>query len=499
MSGHSLSDRSIASAGNKLLSSYARRLSLFSKPDMDIHIDNHFAKKVYSTSSTVAGHVSITCAADTPFDRVGILLLGTARSRFDGVSMPQATEHTFLKLEMPIPAATYPVPRLFEAGATYKIPFHFVIPQALTTSACSHRVVNPTVHEHHTRLPPSMGSWDRDDLSPVMAQVEYAVRARLLRDEHAHTAKVFEAVHPINVLPQNDEDAPLSVSPVDSIYAMDKTKTLRKGILSAKTGVVHISATQPAPAMSSADGNSIADTSVAVDLRFEPANPDALPPKVAITASKITAQTFWSASGVTSLPNLGDGLRFQADGRGVFPASSNLTSTTAQEKSWTQHIREQARRDSGYGSESTSESEGLSSNKKSSKKAEAKKEGPLYHSTRVQVPVRLPADKKMLIPTFHSCIVSRVYVLSLSVAMTSGNGSTVHTTLRVPLQVGVVSPEHNRATVDATGLPTFESATGGAEVDDYFRPRVLAMPEVEFVHVLPGYNDISGARPVAAH
>ncbi|KAH7035703.1 arrestin [Microdochium trichocladiopsis] len=500
MSGRSLSDRSVATAaGSKLFSGYVRRLSLFSKPDMDIHIDNHFHQKVYSTASPIAGHVSITCAADTPFDRVNILLLGIARSRIDGVNIPQITEHTFLKLEMPIPAASYPVPRVLEAGATYKIPFHFIIPQALTTSACNHRVVNGAVHEHHTRLPPSMGAWDRDDLAPAMAQVDYTVRARLLRDDAAHTAKVFEISHPINVLPQADEDAPLSVSPKDAIYAMSKTKTLRKSILSAKTGVVTVSATQPPPAMASVDGRSVNETSVSVDLQFEPANAETLPPKVAITASKITAQTFWSASGVASLPNLGDGLRYQSDGRGSFPATVNLASAAAQEHGWTQHNREQARRDSGYGSETASDSEGANT-KRSSKKAAAKKASPVYHSTRVQVPVTLPAHKKMFIPTFHSCIVSRVYVLNLSVTLTSGNGSTVHTTLSVPLQIGVVAPTHSRATVDATGLPTFEAAINDAEVDDFLRPRVLSVPTVEFVHdALPGYADISGARPVAAH
>ncbi|KXJ95190.1 hypothetical protein Micbo1qcDRAFT_157024 [Microdochium bolleyi] len=496
----SLSERSSIIANN-LFSGYARRLSLLVRPDMEIHIDNHYAKKVYSTASVVAGHVDITCAADTPFHRVHILLLGTARSRIDGVNIPQITEHTFLKLEMPIPAASYPTPRVLEAGATYKIPFHFVVPQALTTSACSHRVANGAVQDHHTRLPPSMGAWDRDDLAPAMAQVEYVVRARLFRDDPSQS-KVFEVAHPINVLPQTFEDAPLSISPTDTIYAMSKTKTLRKNILSAKSGKVTVSATQPPAAMVSADGRSAADTSVCVDLQFDPATADAIPPKVAITAAKVTAHSYWSASGVQTMPNLGDGLRSPADGRGSYPGAANLAITApVHDNSWKQHLPQQARRDSGYGSETASDSDNTRSGSKNGKKTSL-----MHHSTRVQVPVKLPTDKKMFIPTFHSCIVSRVYVLNLNVTLTTGAGSTVHTTLAVPLQIGVMPPDNNQAAADATGLPTFEAATQDAEVDAFLRPRVITVPTVEFAHdALPGYADISGgahmrgSRLLAAH
>ncbi|KAJ1331864.1 Bul1 C terminus [Microdochium nivale] len=478
-----------SSITGSLLSGYTRRLSLFSRPTMDVHIDNHYANKVYSTAALVAGHVSITCSADTPFHRVHILLLGTARSRIDGVSIPQITEHTFLKLEMPISSASYPVPRVLEAGTTYNIPFHFVIPQALTTSACNHRVASCAVQDHHTRLPPSMGAWDRDDLAPTMAQVEYAVRARLLRDDPSQT-KVFEVAHPINVLPQTFEDAPLSIAPTDAIYAMSKTKTLRKNILSAKSGKVTVSATQPPAAMVSADGRSATDTSVCVDLQFEPATAGAVPPKVAVTAAKITAYSYWSASGVPTMPNMGDGMRTPSDGQGSYPCTANLVATTVHEKSWKQQFRQLARRDSGYGSETASEADNARPSA-----SENIKTPPMYHSTRVQVPVKLPMDKKMMIPTFHSCIMSRVYVLNINVTITSGAGATVNTTLAVPLQVGVMAPVNDQATADASGLPSFEAATQDAQVDEFLRPRVITMPTIEFAHdALPGYADISGAQ-----
>ena len=52
------------------------------------------------------------------------------------------------------------VPRLVEAGHTFEVPFHFVVPGQLTLGACSHTVVNDAVRDYHTQPPPTMGSWD---------------------------------------------------------------------------------------------------------------------------------------------------------------------------------------------------------------------------------------------------------------------------------------------------------------------------------------------------
>lgn len=491
MSGPSLSEFSIAGA---LLSGYARKLSLTSKPNMEVHIENHFHTKVYSTSSLVAGHVHITSANDLRFDKIQILLLGCSKSRVDGVNLPQITQHIFLKLEMPIPESTYPVPRVLEAGGTYKIPFEFVIPQSLTLSACNHRVSNEPIHAHHVRLPPTMGSWEKDDFAPNMAQVEYSIRARIMREESGENVKLMEVCHPIHVFPEAIEDAPLNITSNDTQYTMSKSKSLRKNIISPKTGKVTVSVPQPKAVMMSADARSASNSFVILDLQYEPSSADAVPPRVTSVNSKITAITYFSTSGIKQFPNLGDWHRFGTDGRGSYSGSVALPSASFESANWKQHYRDQARRDSGYCSDQ-SDSDSARRSKKNSKRG-----SPFYYTARVQVPFSLPTDKKTFIPTFHSCITSRAYTLSVSVTLTSASGSTVTVPLVVPLQVGVAPLQRSSAIVDESGLPTFEAAIQDPEVDEFLRPRVLTVPNVDFAHTpLPGYGDVMAGRTVTAH
>ncbi|KAJ2979217.1 hypothetical protein NUW58_g7260 [Xylaria curta] len=251
------------------------------KVKMDIHIDNHYQSKIYTTSSTVAGHLKVNASHDVQFDKVQILLVGASRTRIDAINIPQATSHTFLKLMMPVPDSYYPENRRFEAGTTYTIPFHFVIPQHLTLNACSHHVPNDALKETHLRLPPSVGDWDKDDFTPNMSRTTYLVRARVYHedgDDKSH--KVAETSHDIKVIPMVAEDAPLNITQQDKLYVMSKKKTLRKSILSPKLGKVTVSANQPAPAMISSDGHSITPTTAQLDLVFEPTSNESQPPKV---------------------------------------------------------------------------------------------------------------------------------------------------------------------------------------------------------------------------
>ncbi|TGJ80955.1 hypothetical protein E0Z10_g7809 [Xylaria hypoxylon] len=469
------------------------------KINMDIHIDNHYQSRIYTTSSTVSGHVKVTTSHhDVPFNRVQVLLLGTSKTRIDAINIPQATSHTFLKLTMPIPDSYYPVPRCFGAGTTYTIPFHFVIPQHLTLNACGHRNPNDALKENHLRLPPSLGDWDKDDLTPYMSRITYCVRARVHhRDAEGQSVPGMEASHDIKVIPVVAEDAPLNITTQDKLYVMSKSKSLRKSIISPKLGKVTVSANQPAPAMISSDGHSISPTTAQLDLVFEPTSNESQPPKVVGVTSKVTAVTYYSAGGINQYPNLKNWARsFGADGRGAYSNSISIPATPVGNAAWSQLLTAQGRRDSGYDSEIRYESDQSANGRQppswghdSHKRNNNNKGAPYYYAMKVHVPVQLPACKKQFIPTFHSCISSRVYVLWMTVTLSTLVGTSSTVTVGVPLQIGVGSREDGR--VDATGLPTFEAAMEDAalEIDAYLRPRTMSVPNVEFNSQLPGYPE----------
>jgi len=477
----------------------ARKQSMLPKATMKIHIDNHYRSKIYTTSSIISGHVEVNASHSTDFDAIEILLLGTSRTNNDAVNIPQSTCHTFLKLIMPIPESYYPVPRRFEAGCTYRIPFHFVVPQHLTLNACSHCVPSDALKGHHLLLPPSVGNWEKDDCAPRMSRITYNVRARALHEGvDGRLTRLMEASCDINVLPLVAEEPPLSIGKQDRIYAMSKSKTLRKSILSPKLGKVTVSANQPAFAVTSLDGRSISPTTAHIDLKFEPTSSDSQPPKVAGVTSKVEVVTFYSSGSINQYPNLKDWARsFGAEGRGVYTSTVSLPSATTssciEDVYWRQHLAEQARRDSGYGSDAQSENSNADNNARRSRRAgnnSNNKSAPYYYAAKLRVPIQLPAFKKMFLPTFHSCIASRVYVLWLTVSLSVAGGNT-NFGLRVPLQVGVGDSGSDR--IDATGLPSFEAAmeevAAELEVDAFFHPRTISVPDVEFQSELPGYSE----------
>ncbi|KAI6090215.1 hypothetical protein F4821DRAFT_38631 [Hypoxylon rubiginosum] len=492
---------------------YARKLSIKPKPSITIHINNYYRSKVYTTGSEITGHVAINPQTDVRFDSLQIVLLGTTKTRVDAVSVPQSTAHTFLKLTMPIPESSYPVPRVFEAGMNYTLPFTFVIPSTLTLNACSHHVANSSVQEHHTRLPPTVGSWEKDDFAPNMSRVQYAIKARVYRDEDSGSGvvseKILEAMREIRVLPAAPEDPPLNVNKYDDLYTMSKSKTLRRTIISPRAGRVTVTAQQPGAAMLSPDGQTATSTAVPLDLAFEPAagSGDVQPPRITAVSSKITAVTYFSAVGVNHYPNLRNSRRsFGSEGRGSYSGTTSASTGPVGTIRWDRQFTAQARRDSGYGSEGPSSSS--ESDPMVPKKRKDSTESPIVYTARVRVPVQVPAQKKAFVPTFHSCIASRVYVLWLTVSLSSG-GATAHVTLGVPLQIGVRgssgSSDGDRAASELP--PSFQEVEEADEADEFWRPRVLGVPAVQFDRSsavgaggLPGYADLDfRRRTVAAH
>ncbi|EON96561.1 putative arrestin protein [Phaeoacremonium minimum UCRPA7] len=522
--GNRMSSASTSASDASSFSGYARKMA-HPKSNMNIHLDNHFKSKIYTSSSPISGNVTITTQRDVRFDSVEIILLGVARTRVDGVSSPHESSHTLLKIPMPIPESSYPVPRVLEAGREYSIPFNFILPNHLTLNACGHRVDSDAVHQSHLSLPPTMGFvqglWEKDDLAPQMATIEYSVKARIYKDPemNGRPLKIMEATEPIKVLPAYAEEPPLNITKNDKLYRMTKTKSLRKNIISGKLGRLTASAPQPGAAFIGPDGKVASNTAAQVELKFEPSSPDVAPPKITSMSGKITAHTYYSAGPISSFPNLSDfNSGFSIERRGSYSTSVPVFSSPLDNITWaTQVIQE--RRDSGYATESDARTDSEHSaperSRRGSKQLHTKQArkssasasasapsasaSPVFHAATLHVPIHLPAAKRTLLPTFHSCIVSRVYTLTLSLTLSPSAGSTASSSsttlsLTLPLQIGVDtagSPAHLRLQQEnPAGLPSFEAAVQEAEVDEFLRPRLLSVPDVQFSRdpsALPGY------------
>ena len=490
-------------------SRYASRLAA-RKHATRIIINNHFSSKVYTSSSVISGTVVVETEYDMWFDTLQILLLGMSISQTDSTAGPLQRQHLFLKLQMPISTDQLPVPRIFEAGITYTFPFTFVLPKYLTINACSHGVRTDHVRDAHLLLPPSMGIWRTDDMAPKMARIEYSIEARILKDpEHLgrRAIKLSEKTHPIQVLPASYEEAPLSICKEDKAYRMSRTKGVRKGIFSSKIGDVTATASQPRPIILRPDGRAATGTNAHIELRFDPVSADAQLPVVTGITSKLFAHTYFSDDGFDTFPNIGKWTHeFGQHRRGEYYTSVHLPSTPNPKTKWRVYVTGLGRRDSGYVSDaqqaSCSDCESDQSRRSSRLMEPESSHGQngsshFFYRAKLSVPISIPTKKKTFIPSFHSCLISRAYVVHLSITIASGS-STTTLSIAVPLQIAVEATDtHEQGTF---GLPTFQDVVEqeeAAAADETLTPRVWRVPEVQFSRAfsLPGYDEVNRRHP----
>ncbi len=465
---------------------YARKMMVQNgRPEMEIILDDHTDGKIYTTYDALSGRVKITSAHNARFDEVQITLEGSTKTWVENLS-PHSTRarttarHNFLKMTMPIPESEYPQPRIAEAGRTYTFPFNFVVPAHLLDRACSHNGAAPHVHYAHTRLPPSMGDRElsgKDDLCPAMAHIMYCIKVRVIRHQEQKDGMdlLVEGLKRLQIVPALLEQPPMSIGDnAGQDYRLAKTKTLRKGVFSGKLGKIHVSAAQPSalvlPAPSS--GSSTAPTITAtVNLRFDPNDKSSQPPKLGGLTTKIKSTTFFAARPNMEFPSHFSMIQQYEMTRGVYDASTSLSSRCVESVSWSKQksAPEYTRRNSNSSSSSSDYSD--------EGPAPEPKEGSDYYTAQILVPITLPTSKTW-VPTFHSCIASRVYTIDMALTIhTPGTGVPATTVnLHLPVQIAVTGNVSSRAPMTPA-----EAAAMLAEAETYFRPRIIEAPNPELV------------------
>ncbi|KAF5695133.1 hypothetical protein FGLOB1_14078 [Fusarium globosum] len=408
---------------------------------LEITIDGHYESKVYTFGSTVSGLVTITAHNQLPFQSLQIDLRGitsTCGHAFQ-YGTPFKT-HVFMQLQMPIPTSALPVNQSFEQGQLYHVPFRFVIPEQLSSAACNHQ--NKAVRERHLQPPPSMGAWDRDDLAGGSANVDYMIRARLLLSKNKRGEEQYlDQSRSFKVIPALPKQPPLHVSPENPEYCLSKSKTIRKGVVGTKMGLVRVSATQPEPILLCLDGLNSPMSRIPIDLEYIPMSSSAPLPEIRVKSATIeTFTNFWL--GIDGyLPD-----HHQKPSNSVAPTAPWLTShalvltgkETARWQKDSQHVSEKgsekrfsepldviqdcAEPHFTARSASCASHRDFGSSKSNSYKA------------FILQSFGLPTEKSLFLPTFYSCLISRTYRIRVSLAI-GAYGNTI--SLMVPLQVAV--------------------------------------------------------------
>lgn len=464
---------------------------------------------------------------------------------------------TFLKMRQPIDAQCHPPSKTLAAGQTYKYPFTFVVPERLLPQACRHAKKHGHIEQAHSMLPPTLGDiiassngpsnanchttkgtdsgkvtrqaskvtrdagrkkmsgvsqeqrqqhqrpQFQDDLAPAMCRISYCVRATLSRKvegtlssgagtTHIRRKKTLGSMfRKVRIMPAVEEEPPLSIpdngATPDGQYCMRKEKDVRRGWTRSKRGKLVVTAAQPKPieVHAHSTGEDVVSTVATLQLRFDPAddNQNELPPTLSTVNTKLVASTFFSVHPWTDFPSPTRAASWAQLGRGFYtgivPLSTRCVASAPWTKSYGSGSGSKNRRDSLYSMSSGSGSESSSSKP--------------FYTASVVIPISVPKSKS-LVPTFHSCLISRLYSLDLNVSYNTGSNSKSllgHTaSLRIPVQV-TSSEQSTALKYEELPSPTLTDAETEAEMDEdvneFFSSRRVS--RVQMRQPPPAYAD----------
>lgn len=464
-----------------------RHLVQAQKPDIKINLAS--GKRTYTTLDKIEGTISITAPVDTHFDAVDIEFIGTCRTYVERLTTAAAVSgrseafHQFLKLTQPGLQQHYPGNSILKAGQTYDFAFVFVVPQQLLPRICQHKIHNPAVRDAHLQLPPSLGDKDPknkldalDDMAPDMATVRYGVFARVSKvkthDDEIFRVSLTSKARKLRIIPATDEQPPVNVDGADNEYVMRKEKTIRKGMLKGKLGTLVMEAAQPQSLRLRSESNAECRTTTmaTVMLRFDPADDNSLPPRLGSLSSKLKICTFFASTARQNFPNKTASLLDMS--QGVHTEQLNLSSRCMANVEWTKCDPADPatldRRDSAT-SITAGEIPDPSANHK----------GKAFYTVRLLVPITLPANKAF-VPTFHACLVSRVYQLKLDLGLhTVGIGPSMD--LKMPIQISAEgSADDESLRRDSVNMMN-DVEVDAEDASDFFEPRTIRAPSEGFV------------------
>lgn len=227
-------------------------------------------------------------------------------------------------------------------------------------------------------------------------------------------------------------------------------------------------------------------TVATIQLRFDPVENEQ-PPKLGSMTSRLKASTFYSSAPWEDYPCQSGTLPFSQVGQGLFNESVPISTMCIVSASWQKH--------STSGFERRDSAESTCSEASTGPSAEFT--SGTYYTASVVIPINLP-QSKTFVPTFHSCLMSRIYSLDLSLSYHTPGANVVTPTisLRVPIQI-MTQPKHIGFAKSELGVVVTQ-----AELDEFFSPRSVTPPMDEAVIDVslapPEYSETITTRSVRA-
>lgn len=425
--------------------------------------------------------------------------------------------------------SAYPANKIFLANQPYSFDFTFVVPEKLLPQICRHAVEHEHVRTVHQQVPPSLGDPLASgngqtlltDFCPEMARIRYSIRVkvvkqRMLNHNTSEQTMVASQSLRLRILPAKDEEPPMNVPEDDDDYTLRKEKDVRKGLLKlGKIGRLVAEASQPRSLqlhpLRSTDTSPVT-TFTTISLRFDPACPDQLPPSLGNCTTKLMISTCFGASAFPWIPRK-KGSNVWDTYRGSYSEPLDLSSRCISTVQWERHesLASDSETNTRQASTDSSRSASLSITKFPAS-SQSYIPGNPFWTARVSVPISLPPNK-VFVPSFHTCIISRLYSLEVSISYLAPNPSiiTPRVTLKVPIDIAAKGNPNARPSIsdgEAAAIAAREAMMN--EATEYFQPRSTSLPSPayeerppfeslghephEALHDPPGYSSFGTLR-----
>lgn len=477
-------------------------ISLEGSPDSFIN--------TYTTLDRINGTAHIKFEKPTDFDRVIIHFEGVTNTFVEKVASTAPTtgraiaKHVFMRVPQPIDETKLPENKIFQAGETYTVPFAFIVPERLLDNICTHRTATNTstidsIKEEHLQLPPSFGDQMvagdgqtlLDDMAPEMSKVSYYIKVQVVKTRPNNPEKRIELAsktRKLRIIPAKEEKPPLTVSEDSEDYLLRKEKDVKKGSFKlGKTGKMVAEAAQPRalvlPPPNERSEAPVA-TSTTVNLRFDPANSTTCPPILGAMSTKLKVLTYFATNAFRDIPRKST-IEAWATNRGSYSETVDISTRPISAVQWTRH--------EPTGSEDES---GPSNDRRGSKPDNNMPLAPTtshqhdlpFYTASILLPISLPhstspSNKKTFTPTFHSCLISRFYVLDVNMTyhLPSTAVSKPSIQIKLPIQVASRGNPDARPNISQEEMASIQArmlAMQEQEVaDEFWRPRRLTFVE----------------------
>ena len=486
------------------LASRVKSLAQRSKPVIEIALSDdqrdNFCPS-YTSLDEIKGQVSITTPNDMNFEEIYITFEGAMRTYVEKIATTSPTNgrteafQSFLRLVQPMDTTAMPDSKIMRAGTVYTFPFTFNVPEGLLPQACSHPKDDTFPADGHLSLPPSlgdpltatMGKSLMDDMAPDMGSIAYAIRCRVTsgRGASGKHKVLVEGLKKLRIIPAVQENPPLSVrGGVDDDYKLRKEKSIKKGLFKGKLGRLVIQSTQPAslrlPPVRSQDSKPVS-TMATVNVRFDPANDNSEPPHLNSLQAKLKVATFFASVPLSDIPMKADDFYYSSV-KGLYTENINLSSRCLASQPWEKHT--------SPASNGRRNTRSLAAVATSIPEPSSAYNGNTFYTACVVVPISLPQGNKVFVPSFNTCLMSRVYSLDLYMSINTPSAAITDPTLhlRLPIQVSAEGNPNARSFITAQ-----EANAITREANAFFDPRGIAPPSPEYTEI--AYSQIQDDAP----